>query len=197
MTSSVCHVDDGVGDGFLDSVAGVLERHAAGLSEYELLQILRRAGYFAFLGEAAVAPHALFQAHFLLFHALYRLRDQAWQAGRAHLMISPLKIQWWPYRAGENAMSTPDALREYYLNLSNLDKTTAQDVDELIALFWMRLNRRDKRAAALTELGLNDPVDDETIRRTYRRLAMEHHPDRGGDKERLQAINAAIEVLLK
>lgn len=39
-------------------------------------------------------------------------------------------------------------------------------------------------------------MDDLTIKRHYRRLAMRHHPDRGGDKAQLQIINAAMEALL-
>jgi DnaJ-domain-containing protein 1 len=39
--------------------------------------------------------------------------------------------------------------------------------------------RNSRRRAALAELGLQDPVDDATIKRRYRRLAMRHHPDQG------------------
>jgi curved DNA-binding protein CbpA len=38
-------------------------------------------------------------------------------------------------------------------------------------------------------------VDDATIKRRYRRLAMRHHPDRGGDGVRLREINAALATL--
>ncbi|GAO35480.1 hypothetical protein SCT_0867 [Sulfuricella sp. T08] len=44
-------------------------------------------------------------------------------------------------------------------------------------------------------LRLADPVDDPEIKRRYRELAMEHHPDRGGEMEKLQAINAAKGLL--
>jgi len=87
-------------------------------------------------------------------------------------------------------------VREYYLDLPNLEQTTERDVDELLAAFRVRFQRQDARAEALMELGLNDPVDDATIKRTYRQLAMRHHPDRGGATARLQAINAALRVLL-
>ena len=33
-----------------------------------------------------------------------------------------------------------------------------------------------------------------TLRQAYKRLALEHHPDKGGDKERFISINAAYEV---
>jgi len=115
----------------------------------------------------------------------------------ADLEINPLKICWSDYQAGENAVGAADPLREYYLDLSNLQRTSERDVDELLASFWVRFQREDQREDALAILGLSDPVDDTTIKQTYRQLAMQHHPDRGGETERLQAINAAVKVLLK
>ncbi len=182
---------------FLQAVAAILQAHPAGLSEYELMGLLREAGFFAFLGPAPADPKALFCAHFLLFHALYRLADRASAARSARLEIGPLCIRWLPHSEGEGALGRPDTLRDYYLDLTNLQATTAQDVEALIASFWRRLGRRERRVGALAELGLADPVDDATIRRAYRRLAMQHHPDRGGDTARLQAINAAVAALLK
>lgn len=185
-----------LGDEFLDRVAELLQRHPTGLSEHGLLRLLQEADYFPFLGVSPWEPHALFCAHFLLFHALYRLRDRAWERREAQVEISPLNIRWQAYSASEAALARPDTLREYYLDLANLEQTSARDVDELLAAFWVRFQRQDQRAEALQELGLSDPVDDVTIKRTYRQLAMRHHPDRGGDTARLQLLNAAVRVLL-
>ena len=190
-------IDTHSSDLFIVAVAKALENNPGGLSEYHFICCLRDEGYFDYLDPPPASPHALFRAHFQLFHALYRLRDQLWQTQAAHLEINTLKIRLWPYQQGTTALSTPDALRDYYLDLTNLETTSEEDVCELIASFWTRLQRRDQRADALAELGLLDPVDDETIKKTYRRLAMEHHPDRGGDKKRLQAINVAASVVLK
>ncbi len=181
---------------FSAAVARELERHPAGLSEYDLISALRAAGYFSFMGPSPVPHHRLFCAHFLLFHVLYRLRDRARQAREAELEISVLKITWRPYQAAKAAVGRPDPLRAYYLDLTNLRETAASDVDELIASFWRRLQGGERRAEALARLGLADPVDDAAIKQAYRRLAMAHHPDRGGDTEQLQAINAALAVLL-
>jgi len=188
--------DRALSEEFLASVDGLLHQHPAGLSEHQLLRLLCDAGHLPFLGASPWEPHALFCAHFLLFHALYRLRDRAWKAQQAHLEIRPLNIRWQPYHGGQGGLARPDALREYYLDLSNLEQTSARDVDELLAAFWARFQRQDQRAEALMELGLSDPVDDATIKRTYRQLVMRHHPDRGGETERLQVINAALRALL-
>lgn len=185
-----------IGEDFFAAVTRELARRPGGVSEYDLIGVLREAGYFSFMGPSPVPHHDLFCAHFLLFHVLYRLRDQARQAQAAELEIGALKIIWRPYRPATGALGRPDPLRAYYLDLANLRETTAHDVDELIASFWRRLQGNERRAEALACLGLSDPVDDATIKQAYRRLAMEHHPDRGGDTQQLQAINAALAVLL-
>jgi DnaJ-class molecular chaperone len=88
-------------------------------------------------------------------------------------------------------------LRDYYLDLSNLEQTSADDVTHLLESFWTRLGANEQRAAALEALELEDPVDYPAIKQQYRRLAMQHHPDRGGDKAQLQTLNYAMAVLEK
>ena len=44
-------------------------------------------------------------------------------------------------------------------------------------------------------LGAADDAPREEIERCYKRLAQRHHPDRGGDEERMKALNEAWRVL--
>jgi len=44
-------------------------------------------------------------------------------------------------------------------------------------------------------LGVNRGADTSEIRSAYKKLAMEHHPDRGGDSEKFKEISEAHEVL--
>ena len=44
-------------------------------------------------------------------------------------------------------------------------------------------------------LGAGENASQAEIERLYKRLAREHHPDRGGDEERMKAINEAYGVL--
>ena len=44
-------------------------------------------------------------------------------------------------------------------------------------------------------LGAGETASQEEIERLYKRLAMQHHPDRGGDGEEMKAINEAYRVL--
>ena len=39
-----------------------------------------------------------------------------------------------------------------------------------------------------TTLGIDRSADPETIKRAYRKLAAQHHPDRGGDTNKFQEI---------
>jgi curved DNA-binding protein len=44
-------------------------------------------------------------------------------------------------------------------------------------------------------LGINKSASDEDIKRAYRKMAMRHHPDRGGDQAEFQKIQEAYNVL--
>lgn len=44
-------------------------------------------------------------------------------------------------------------------------------------------------------LGVPRDADQETIKKAYRKLAMQHHPDKGGDPNEFQKINEAYEIL--
>jgi len=179
-------------------VAEILHASDLGMSEFELISRLESYPELAILARRKPGDTlALFRLHFLVCHVLYRLMDEWHQAGSAHLEISALMICRHPYKASEAAMAAVDKVRDYYLDLNHLIETDEQGVDELLASFWVGMNRYEHRDGALEVLGLTDPVDDEMIRKTYRTLVMEHHPDRGGDNEMIQQLNDAAQILLK
>lgn len=179
-----------------ETTAGILLTLDRGIKEYDLIQRLREQGYFAFLDDRQGDTHALFVAHFMLFHILYRLQDHLLTTHGRYLEISALCIRLHLTRSGGCELGEYDPVRDYYLDLDNLRRTGPADVEALIASFWKRFERHAGREQALATLGLCDPVDQATIRRQYKRLAMQHHPDRGGDKSRLQEINRAANILL-
>lgn len=180
-----------------DQVFELLRSAPEGLTEYQLIQQLKQRHSSHIPNLPLTDKLVLFRIHFLLFNALYRLRDQLWQA-RSHLLqISPLCIQLQPYQAGSAALSERDGLRDYYLNLDNLRDTAERDVERLLASFWTRMQGGEDKQAALGLFELDDdrPLDMAYIKHRYRQLVSQHHPDRGGSTERLQSINKAMEIL--
>ncbi len=167
-------------------------------TEHELLRRLEAAGHPEFDRRRLADPLGLFRTHFLLFHCLYRLRERLAAAGEASLEIHCLRIRLGPPEGrGDTLPGGHDPLRDFYLDLGHLRSTDADAVRALLEGFWREAARREARAEALAVLGLEDPVDDATIRDRYRRLARLHHPDRGGDGARLREINAAMDRLLR
>ncbi len=53
------------------------------------------------------------------------------------------------------------------------------------------------RQQALNVLGLPANATRQQIKRRYRTLAKQYHPDRGGDQQQMQRIIAAYEFLMK
>ena len=181
---------------FLALLLELLQSHPLGLSEFELIKRLECEGEETFARANRQNNLSLFQMHFFLFHHLYLLQSQLYQAQKYLLEINPLRIALRELSPTSSTMlDAHDPLRDYYLDLENLTRATAADVDDLLHQFWRKLLVKDKRSEALTVLELQDPVDWKTIKAQYRRLAMKHHPDRGGDSKQLQLINAAIEIL--
>jgi len=182
----------------------ILKQHPGGLSEYALLnQLAEQSSFFAKSGTRSSSQDlSLFQRHFLLFHCLYLLEQQYRAKQSGILVISALEIRLHPYREenetnqADAALITPDPVRDYYLDITQLQATSEHDLDEMLGRFWLALARHETRDETLALLGLSDPVDDVTIRKKYRELVMQHHPDRGGDTDTIQQLNAAISTLL-
>ncbi len=173
----------------------LLTQNPVGTDVYTLIKALQNKNYPGFPKISLTEPLALFQMNFRLFHGLYCLRDQLWQTQQAHLDISALQIKLHAYQPGQKDIVLYDPVRAYFLDLNNLESTTAEDVKELLGKFWGKFYAHTKKKMALETLGLKEPIDYPKIKRHYRYLVMQHHPDRGGNKTRLQEINAAMTTL--
>ncbi|OOZ38653.1 hypothetical protein BOW53_14765 [Solemya pervernicosa gill symbiont] len=177
----------------------LLQEHPEGISEYDLLGALEAEGV-ANMGRAALRDNlTMFQVHFLLFHLLYRLRGEVREEGGLDLVIECLAIKLFSTETEDSATNqqlpvSHDPLEAYYLDLQNFEAST-EEIDALIEGFWCRYAAIDRRAEALAVLGLEIDAERDAIKRRYRQLAMQHHPDRGGDKAQLQMINAAMALL--
>lgn len=173
----------------------LLGEYPDGLSEQALLQYLRLPPYELMPVLSPGDSLGLFQSHFLLFHTLYRLRDRLRGEQLGELEISPLVIRVRSYVQGEAALDEVDPLREYYLDLEQLHATDAEAVEQLLSGFWQQLGAEDEKTQALTTLLLQEPVTLNEVKAQYRRLAMQYHPDRGGDAARMHELNHALSIL--
>ncbi len=171
------------------------------VTEFQLIQALKQRELVP--PDYSFSPLSLFRVHFLVFNALYSLQPVFVERSKA-LIISPLAIYIRPLEQdalGEALAEMEDQpLREFYLNWDYYREATEDSVEELLQKFWRSFTRRgvmgdQERREALAELELEDPVSPADIKRQYRRLAMTHHPDRGGSEARLRRINAGLAVL--
>ena len=180
----------------------LLSENPEGISEFELIRTLSQPPFSLFRKGCLSDSLSLFRVHFVLFHVLYSLRDQYHATARGTLEISAMRIRQLPYAAGIPGLAFSDPLREYYLDWQNFEQTGQEDVDSLLESFWKgfatgrTLNTADLEKACAT-LELTPAADYAEIKRQYRKLAMKHHPDRGGNSEKLKEINGAMLILSK
>lgn len=189
------HRDD---NPLLPLVLRLLRAQPTGIGEYELLKQIEADGAH-FAQTVSDAQLALFQKHFLIMNALYRLQNTLWRDEHLWLTISPLRIalETIDGSAAENnlALHGDNALRAYYLDWQQFLATDNAAVEALLASFWTRYAAHDQRSAALATLQLDTAADWDAIKLQYRRLAAATHPDRGGDAAQFLAIRAAYETL--
>lgn len=173
-------------------------------SEYDIIRHLQEIKRLPL--SALSDSLSMFRCHFLVFNALHRIKLK-WQSDfncKTRLEISSLRI--WVHAYDKNESITQkskqqettqfDPLSLFYLDLSQLNQTTQTDIHKLLEQFWVQyssgsLETKEKQQA-LSVLELNGDVDFNTVKKQYRRLAMRHHPDRGGDENKLIAINQAM-----
>ncbi|GAB6034006.1 DNA-J related domain-containing protein [Galenea microaerophila] len=183
------------------------------LKEYDLLKTLSQAGYAQFdLGQDELT---LFQAHFMLFHLLYRLQNRWAEQGKGQLHIHVLDIHFDCFKTGENVSKSPvllstdadlsafDPLKAYYLDFSAYYQTQSDEVKSLLEDFWRTFMhrpslRRQKGMAyqqALTLFALEPDFDQQTLKQRFRQLRQQTHPDKGGSAAAFQQVLEAYEVL--
>jgi len=179
-------------------ISQILEQAESKMSEYELLKALELNGDD--FGEDAPAGSdlALFRQHFLIMNALYSLQPKFLDKG-FKLCISALDIYLMPVGidAG-SALSTDSdhAIRAYYLDWNEFTASNQESVNKLLDSFWRRYLNQDHYQNALDVLGLTEDFDYQSIKTQYRKLASEHHPDKGGCKVKFNEIREAYEVMI-
>ena len=184
----------------LVAVEHELRSAPAGMNELSLIKALQKPPW-ELLGNVVFSePEKLYPVHFLLFHVLYRLRDQLSEAGES-LQISPLsiRIEAQTVVSGEGVPDSVDTLRHFYLDLSQY-RLPEEAIQQMMNDFWAgapgQAPAQSETREAAEALGFNAvPADFPTVKKRFRRAVMHAHPDRGGKTETIQHLNQAFAVL--
>lgn len=182
------------------AVEACLREARGALSELELIRQLQ-APPWQIVGPVDYGnPADLYPVHFLLFHVLYRLRDELAERGEA-VAISPLAISLTvsDVVAGTGLPGSGDPLRAFYLDLNQYEMSE-DDVLRMVDDFWAgRVHQRPARDSAREAAGVLGfdalPADFSVVKHRFRRAVMQAHPDRGGDTEQVQQLNEAFATL--
>lgn len=187
--------------GFDRFVLSCLADAPRGIDEFSLIKLLAERFPETLFGVPGALrdPLLLFQTHFLLFHALYRLSDRLADQG-LELQVHALSIRTLPRARVEQQgthLRKPDPLRSYYLDWDQWLTTQGEDVEKLLNGFRQGnfAVSQEEISAALGTFALEEPVDARRIKQRYRELMSLHHPDRGGSTQQVQDVNQALLIL--
>ncbi|AEF56209.1 DNA-J related domain-containing protein [Marinomonas posidonica] len=183
-------------------ILAILKNHPNGTSEFDILKSLQQQlPEFNQLAEDNNLQ--LFRQHFLIMNALYQLQSQLWQEENLMLSIQATRIHLLNNEqtsVSENTYvnNSPDAkLAAYYLDWNEYEQTDVDDVRRLLDSFYKGICLTGDRQSALQTLQLTiDNPSKSEIKQQYRKLAQQHHPDRGGDQEIFISLREAYEQLM-
>lgn len=188
----------------IPALLGILRQSSVsggeGLSAHDILQQLADHNAFVDLESLSDQPQLqLFRKNFLLMNGLYQLQLSLWQEEGVYLLVSALNVRIQATGSSQEdnrQVETSDPVRDYFLDWSNFHETDEQDVLQLLDSFWQRFHNPQYAQQARDVLGLDEHAGEEEIKRRYRVLAAQHHPDKGGNEETFIEIRQAYEQLM-
>lgn len=177
-------------------ILGYLRERDSACSLIDLVKLCEQS-FLSFIERDLDLQIAIFQKNFFVMNALYQIQRDIRTEG-VSLTIFPLEIRIVVNHAGDKCdLTTRDIdLAHYYLNWSNLNSITVEDVEALFSNFWQKYRAVDKVDEALTTLGLTQDVTWFDIRKAYKKKIAIKHPDKGGRAEDFIEIREAYEVLM-
>lgn len=182
-------------------------KFTAGISEFELITLLKQPPYSLFDEDALRDPLVLFQTHFVLFHSLYRLRNQWREQKVGELDIRATQIKLDSVLSLDAGLQVADPLADYYLDWTNVSATDQAAVNDLLNSFWQKIAGVNVNHYFSQEV-LNDAILTLQItsieglslvqlKQQYRKLQHATHPDKGGSVEGSQRVLQAYTTLYK
>lgn len=212
-TSSASKVYELKAELLIDVLSTFKTEFKAGISEFSLITCLKQPPHSLFDDQSLRDPLLLFKTHFVLFHALYRLREK-WQADSSgNLEIHALNIQLQaPCTSSQSSKSASasdvgehNALAAYYLDWRNFEETQRDDVDALLDEFWHKMQQGGVKTYsqvdvdnAHTTLNMTKSADVSlsSLKKHYKKTLQRAHPDKGGSQEEAQTVINAYHLLL-
>lgn len=173
----------------------LLQQAAGSYKVHELMAALRQQGAIPQLADDEQLQ--LFRVNFLIMNALYQLQAELYEEGW-WLVISTLDIRLEPLAKtpeASHAFALGETLRSYYLDWQVFWQTDRAEVEALLNRFWRAYDGEGHKAEALALFDLHEGASQEAIRRRWRELALQHHPDRGGNAETFIRIRWAWQCL--
>jgi hypothetical protein len=147
----------------------------------------------------------LFKRNFLIMNALYQLQTELYP--EQWLQVEAMNIQLFSVAktAGSTqVIDTTHPLREYYVEWTNY-QVEEDEVKRLLNDFWSNYRRylggssaisSMDRIQALKLFGLSESATAKEIRKQWRKLAMQHHPDReSGNADKFRTMCEAWNLL--
>ncbi|MDI9245726.1 DNA-J related domain-containing protein [Marinobacter sp. CHS3-4] len=182
------------------AIERILREHPLGINELGLIKALQKPPW-EMIGDVDYSdPGKLYPIHFLIFHVLYRLRDQVAAAGEC-LSISPLLIRLTQQDVvgGTGTVGNVDQLRAFYLDLSKY-QMPEDAIHQMMDDFWSGRSGQEPAGnhveAAADTLGFDCvPSSFDEVKKRFRKAVMQAHPDRGGETEAIQDLNNAFSTL--
>ncbi len=196
-------------DELLDILKLFKEDFLKGLSEFDLLKKLQAEPFGVFEELNMHDSLIMFRCHFILFNSLYRLQDIWLKSGEGRLDVFTTNIKLetlYDHQPTDKKVEQSDSLRQYYLDWSNFDDTSSDDVDALLNDFWEayvsgRFNRPSicdiNTARDILGFDASEVIKKSELKRRYFTLQGLNHPDKGGDAARSQSISWAYGCLRK
>lgn len=170
------------------------------MQELALIKALQEPPYQLFSPDSLQSELFMFQTHFMLYHALYKLREQWLKEQYAVIDIMLSRFVIYPYDNSPQDLPVVDnGLRAYYLDLNNIE-ISQEDVESLLNSFWKRFLAGEsvsleQLAEAYQHLELAENCSDIELRKRFKALSLTHHPDRGGNEEEFRLMQSAYELI--
>jgi len=180
----------------------ILVKQKQTIKEYDIIKAWQDKNWLT--ANCLATQLGLFRVHFGLFHQLHTLNMELGHQNHGRLLIHSLKIQHVPstiskqcFNAGGQSLELSDPLILYYLNSHHFFHTDEAQIIDLMKLANSGMAQPEKLRHALARFQLSLPINQQAVKKAYRRLAMNHHPDRGGELDTIKTINEDKALLLK